>query len=343
MDECASSNGDSETATGTSASSTGESVSRRGKSETATDSSAPRTISRRRVLLGATGAVCSTGALAVGGASATDEAYELVEVAANSTWEYQISAGETFENYLFDVSAPGAEIFVTANADDFVCRNVGLSGRVDSNRNPGLFQFQGTGVIECLYMGDGVLEDEFVDQGTIGVPADHAGHLTFRHIYMEGWDAEGLYAADPGGHSNHPGGRGTVTIEDSYFAEMGNATTGTGNHVRLASDGSVIENCVIVNEETAHGRGLWTLYGDPSQTVTAVDCEISMPDQPAVISDHSPHHGQPAILELHGGNLDGEIHGDYVEVAADVGSDPDLSVPDGVPTSAEEAASGQSD
>ena len=297
-------------------------------------------INRRAYLLGAGAAVASFGALAVGGASATDEEYELVEVAANSTWNYWISDGETFENYLFDVSAPGAEIHITGYADDFVCRNIGIRGEIDSNRNPGLFRFQGNGLIENIYMGDGVPRDRFVDQGTIGVPASHSGHLTFRHIYMEGWDAEGLYAADPGGHSNHPGGRGTVTIEDSYFAEIGNATTGTGNHVRIASDGSVIKNSVIVNEETAHGRGLWTLYGDPSQRVEARNCQVYMPDQPALVSAHSAHHGGPAILEMHGGNLVGEIHGDYVEVADDVGSDPDLSVPDGVPTSAEEAASG---
>ncbi|WP_226007302.1 right-handed parallel beta-helix repeat-containing protein [Natrinema salinisoli] len=208
-------------------------------------------IDRRSYLKAATG-VASAFALGTQAVAADDD-YDVIEVSPGETFEKDISSGETWENKLIDITASGAGYSISATADDFEMRNIGVRGEWD--HDPGsqviiveVESADASGLIENVYLGDGAAGGG--DPGGIYVHNDHSGTLTIRGCNIQGFPDNGIYASGPGLADR--GNGGVVQIENTYAADCGSSG------LRIGSDGSSVQNCVAWNCD----RGLWCLFSD---------------------------------------------------------------------------------
>lgn len=321
-----------------------------------TESPADSSLGRRRYLklLGSTSAAAVLGASATGTAAAV----ETVTVGAGEKRTFDLGSGETLSNLLIDVSAPGADARISADGDGWEIRNVGVKGSFDSGRENGGFSnvitARGNGTIDTVYLGDG--HDNSIRKGALGVPAGHAGHIDVVNAYIARWSGNAVYAAGcgrirPPGKTD--GGGGSLAFVDCYFRDN------NIGHLRIASDGTRLENTVIHNTNsvpphpsTAGGesgvvnsRGIYTGYGDPEQVITVENCDIAVTDEntngaaSAVVSGTHGTYGELTTVRVVDSEVAGAVVGGNVETE-NVGDNPDTSVPAGTPTDAQAAANG---
>ncbi|ARS88937.1 hypothetical protein B1756_03660 [Natrarchaeobaculum aegyptiacum] len=307
-----------------------------------------RDILNRRSYLSAIGtSALAASALAAGaGSAAASEDYEIIEVGRGQNWVHSLGDGETLENVLIDITAEGADAQIRASGDDWTIRNVGFRGQA-AGTNVNRITAAGSGTIECVYLGDGI-RSGVTRNGGIGVPRSHRGAMTIKNCYIAEWTDNGIYASERDV-------RGTLHVEDCYLRDN-NVTS-----LRMCRDGSTIEGCVIENTgnvpvagpsdgsyASVMSRGIWTGYGNADWEVDIVDTHIAVNSSNtngnsiAVISSQHGTWGDQSTLNLVDCEVDGTITGEYV-TQQNVGDDPDLTIPSGTPTSAEEAASGVSD
>lgn len=293
----------------------------------------------RRSFLGAAGAgvasALGVGALA-GGASAAD--YETVTVSSGETENFSLGSGDTLENVLIDVTADGAGVSIRASGDGWTIRNVGVKGPNNSGPKklfvPSVSE-GGSALVENFYIGDGTTLSDGNRQGGVWVNANspHEGELVFRNVHVADWADNGLYAS---GHALQVGsGAGSVKIESSY------AANNNISNFRLGGEGSYVKNSTIVSDSRVspvpngrNSRGIWCKdYGN----ILIENCDISMtgPDATyAVLANNG------ASATVRNSRIDGPLSGDVTEES--VSGDPSTKAPDGVPMTAEEAASGTS-
>jgi hypothetical protein len=297
----------------------------------------------RRAYLKTLGAFVAGGGLLTAsgrGAAASFDSYELDE---NERFERRIGDDEQFTNVLIDASADGATIDIRATGSDWEIRNVGVRGSYNGTIDGSLFTLQvdegATGVFENVYLGDGG-----VDGGYAGafVPTAHAGELTISQCYIAGWPDNGVYASAPG-RDERDGQDGTVRV-DSSFA-MGNNVAG----FRVGTDGSVVRDSVVVvrndvpanTDGAEYARGIWVREG---ATVDIENCDVLLAhsDGSSCVRQSDGEEGLARVI-------DSQIaaRGDTTRFRGNVetenvGDDPDLTLPDGVPDDAETAASGDS-
>ena len=294
----------------------------------------------RREFMRDTAAVAvAAGALSTG-ASAQD--YEEITVGPGQTWSYSLSDGETFENYLIDISASGAEFQLHATANNWVVRNVGIKGFWDGTekREPFIVSVpnaNATGLVENFYFADGTAADSYPDGPTgIFVSANHAGHIDMVNLNIQDMPDNSVYGSGPGNPWDHPnpGAGGTVAIRDSFSSSPNPAG------FRLGTDGSYCENCVM---HADGNRGYWGFY----EHTELIDCDISNSGNVDIAlgdavwdkSDHAEVTATNTYWETegaHGGASTANIHG------TPANRTPRTSPEEvtGVPLSAEEAASG---
>ncbi|NKE37606.1 hypothetical protein GWG54_17705 [Natronococcus sp. JC468] len=273
----------------------------------------------------------TTAAAAFAGVASADEEYEVIEASGQTI---QIGEGETFENTLIDVSS-GNGILLNVTGSDATIRNVGFSGLYRG----GDFAItintpSGDVLVENLYLGDGANKSGagFVHgPGAVFLHKDSNADVTFRNCNVQGWPNNGFYC------SNTASG-GSVRFESCYGKNNGVAT------FRCASADDAIVDCVAYNDDTdystengswggyteQHGRPVWAWSPGP---VTIENSQFAAGPYAAALLTH-----QGGTIEFESGAYSGGTQGQVR--TADVGGDPDLSVPEGVPTSAEEAASG---
>ncbi|WP_343195781.1 hypothetical protein [Halovivax sp.] len=274
-------------------------------------------------------ATATAGAAAMGSVAADD--YETIVVDAGEDRTITVESGETFENVLIDVSADGAHATVAAQGTDWTIRNVGIEGRV-SGKNA-VFGVAdtggGTSTIENVYVGDGADAGHRIGLG-IWVAPDHSGHLEIDGVNVQEMGDNSFYCSAPG-----DGAGGTVDMRNCYSANS------WVSHFRLAE--GTVENCVAINDERHEdGRGVWAWApGD----VEVRDCDFDMGGRHYAIE--SGANGSGATVEVSGTEFTTDFHGGLnevdggtIELADDVGHDPDDALPDGCPDSAEAAASG---
>lgn len=115
----------------------------------------------------------------------------------------------------------------------------------------------GSAVIDGCYFGDGG------SGPAVFVAPSHAGTLTIRNCYFEGWANNAIYGSPPGNPSGHPnpGRGGVVEVENCYAT--GNAVA----NFRLGTDGSHVANCVSLDSQ----RGYWGFYN----ATRVIDCDIA--------------------------------------------------------------------
>jgi hypothetical protein len=286
----------------------------------------------RRSYMKLAGATTAAAAF-TGVASADESEYDVIEAEGQTI---QIGDGETFENTLIDVSN-GNGVLLNVTGADATIRNVGLEGlyRADGFAIS-INTDAGDVLIENVYLGDGANKDgeSFVHgPGAIFMHRNSNADVTFRNCNVQGWPNNGFYC------SNTAQG-GSVRFKSCYGKNNGVAT------FRCASAEDAIVDCVAYNDDTdystangswggyteQHGRPVWAWSPGP---VTIENSQFAAGPYAAALLTH-----EGGSIDFRSGAYSGDTQGQVQ--TGDVGGDPDLSAPEGVPTSAEEAAAGAS-
>ncbi|MCL9813806.1 hypothetical protein [Natranaeroarchaeum aerophilus] len=272
--------------------------------------------------------------------------YRTITVDSGATRVIRVNSDETLENLLVDISADGADARIVAQGNNWTIRNVGFHGVASQSSLSNCIAASGTGTIERCYFGDGIPLDASWSKGCIGVSHTHSGEINVHDTYISGWEDNAVYAA--GAARDTDGGGGTINFYNCYFRDN------NISHLRVATDGTVIEDCVFHNDSEVrqggssaiNSRGIYTGYGDPSQTVTVRNCDVDIGSHntngagSAFVSGTHDIQGPLTTIRVQDSEVRGETHGEYVEYD-NVGSDPTIRVPEGVPTDAETAATGR--
>ena len=296
-----------------------------------------RTVGRRDLLKTTAAAAVAAGGVA-GSASAND--YDTIPANGQSI---TIGSGETWENKLIDFST-GNRISITAHGTNWTIRNIGFQG---FNSDAGKYAIFGlsdqggnTSVFENVYMGDGFAAGDGGESGPghgitgVWVAPEHNGHLDIRDCNIQGCYDNAIYASAPGGS-----GGGTVHIDNCFAANS------WVSHYRIASQGSQVTNSVVyLDDEFYDGRGVWGRTPGP---IDVVNCELEMNGRQ--YSFEAGAVDGPCTINVSNTSWDNGFYGGYTTDSGGSmnfqwGNDtsPSAYVPDGVPTSAVEAASGGS-
>lgn len=278
-------------------------------------------------------ATATTAAGTVGTAAGQDD-YEVIR-AENQT--ITIESGETWENKLVDMTT-GGDIVITAHGSDWTIRNVGFEGENTSGTGSATFGISdagGTSTIENVYLGDGAAKGNANPNGhgqtAFWVDPDHAGHIDFHNVNIQKFADNAIYASAPGN-----AGGGTIHVDNSFAANC------YVSHFRLATEGSKVTNsCVYVDDAGYEGRGIWAWAPG---TIEVENCQLEMNGHNTAIDAGA--NGKATTVVVRETDYDdaagiAEHAGSTVQLEDGVGTDPEAYVPDGVPTSAEDAARGR--
>ncbi len=290
------------------------------------------TINRRSYLKLA--GVATAGAIAAATTATADEnEYDVITVDPGERRTITVGSGETFENKLIDVTADNCACTITARGTNWTIRNVGWRGVARDHAFIACADSGGnTSTIENVYMGDGAEPGERNGLG-IWLARDHSGHLDINGVNIQMMGDNSFYLSAP----HHYGDNGTVHLRNCYSRNSWVA------HYRLGN--GTVENCVAVNEATSvsqrHGRGVWAWAPGP---VDVRGCHFDM---------NGYHYSFVAGANGDGGEVtvsdtewDTGFNGGYREPQGTIswgtgnGNNPEDFVPEGCPTSADEAASG---
>lgn len=278
-----------------------------------------------------------------------DENFEVVTVPAGETDIRRVEDGETLENVLFDISAPESRVDIDCRGDGWTLRNVGIRG---TSTYPGKEQViharcDGDGLIENVYLGDGS-ETGCHDTG-IFVDRRSEGRLTIRNVNVQDWVDNGIYASAPG-HARKSHGGCEVVIEDSYGRNNNTA------NFRIGSDGSVVRGCVSLadgsvpaktgsdGETKRNCRPVWVTEGGDC---AVENCDLVATHEHAsycVVESEREVGGTVRVTDCRLTTRERRWRTKLGEIRPEDVSYPDegeaaTAVPEGVPTTPEEAAS----
>ncbi len=290
-------------------------------------------LSRRTYVRSVATAVAATATAGIAPTAAAEEFEVIPAEGQNIT----VADGETWENKLIDLTT-GQDIIINAEGTDWTIRNVGFEGKNTSGTGSATFGIADTGgntsTVENVYLGDGSDDRNGSPTGhgqtAFWVNPAHSGHIDFETVNIQGYADNAIYASAPGN-----GGGGTVHIDSSFAANC------YVSHYRLATEGSKVTNSsVYVDEEGYAGRGIWAWAPG---TIEVEGCQIEMNGQNTAIDAGA--NGAGTTVTVRDTDYDeqagiAEHAGSTVQLEDGVGTDPDPFIPSGVPTTAEEAASG---
>ncbi len=276
------------------------------------------------------GAATAAAAALTTGVSASSDDYDVIEARG----QVIRLDDETFENKLIDVTS-GNDISIIVDGTATV-RNVGVHGLY---RGDGFIftvtASHGTVEFENVYVGDGANKSGSSFTHGPGGFFYHAranADVVFRECNVQGYPNNGWYCSNSAGS-------GSVTWERCYGKNNGVST------FRAANQGDTLRDCVAYNDDTDYstengnwggytedtGRPLWVW---PPGGITVENCQFDAGSYGSAVVTHNG-----SSVSLDGGAVSGGAQGSVNLSSA--GDDPDLSVPEGVPTSAEEAATGE--
>lgn len=291
-------------------------------------------------LVGAT-AMSATAAGAVSGSAQASEDYKTIKVPAWKTHNISLGDNDTLENVLIDVTARGASVSIRAHGDGWAIRNVGIKGEIDVERPSKIFAPSvskgGSAIVENFYMGDGCGISSPSRLGGIWVNANtpHLGELTFRRLHIAGWADNGLYGSGPG--RQHGPNAGPVKVEQSYAHNNNIAGFRLGTHGSYVKDSTVVVDgdlAPVAMPGRKNGRGIWCKDG---ANINIENCDVWV----------GGPHGSSGIRASHEATAyvrDSAVRGgiDGPSKETNVTGNPSKRAPEGVPMTAEEAASGGS-
>ncbi|THE64855.1 hypothetical protein D8Y22_10820 [Salinadaptatus halalkaliphilus] len=274
----------------------------------------------------------TTASATLSGAAVASDDYEEITARGQTI---RIGEGETYENKLFDLTN-GNSVLLLVEGGNSTIRNIGFDGlhRGDAFMIS-ITAPSGDVLIENVYLGDGSTKEgeSFVHgPGAVFYHKQAGCDVTFRYCNVQGWPNNGFYC------SNTASG-GSVELDHCYGKNNGVST------FRVAGGQDVITDCVAYNDDTDYGPG-WGGYVEdsgrpvwvwPGNTVAIDDSHFAAGSYPyAMVMRNS------GSARMTGGAISGTVQGSGLRRDG-VSSDPDLSVPDGVPTTPREAAAGETD
>lgn len=277
--------------------------------------------------------------------AASGSMYETIHVPAGEHHEVTVGAGETLQGLVLDISADGASGQIVADSGgSFTIRDVAVRGKWPSNdqqeNHAMILQCDAgnTGIVDNVYLADGTDDTEYPGPGGIYVRRPHAGTVKISRANIQDWADNGIYASTPGYPADNPhdlpeGGGGVVEIEDCYASNCGRA------HYRLGTDGSYALNCVA-DGKSVGDRGFSGRFND----TTAIDCDFGghSAGDVACGTDDWPS-GADATVTVDNcrfSSVDTSLQYQGTIDGASQGS-PTLAVPEHVPSTPDEAATGE--
>ncbi len=287
---------------------------------------------RRYLQLAGAGALAGAAGFG-GGVSAEETDYDVMTVGAGQREVVDVDSNETLENLLIDCTANNAQVVIAAHGTNWTIRNVGIRGRVSNNDAIiGVSDRQGnTSRIENVYIGDGATDGHRVGLG-IWVAPQHSGHIDIDRVNIQEMGDNSFYCSAP----MHSGAGGTVDISNSYSRDS------WVSHFRLGE--GTVSNCTAVNTSARDdGRGVWAWApGD----VIVEDSHLATGGRHYAIVAGA--NGRGSSVRVRDTEYDTGFNGGFREVAngnvsleSGNGTNPEDRMPDGCPTSAEEAAAGE--
>ncbi|WP_266077041.1 hypothetical protein [Haladaptatus caseinilyticus] len=226
-------------------------------------------LNRRSYLKLAGSAIAATGAAGVSTVAGAKE-YETITVSAGEHKAISVGDGQTYENKLIDVTAEGAGVAFTTSGSGWTIRNVGIKGQHSGESfimMPGVESKDGEGLIENVYMGDGIKAKESGGGVWVNANLPHQGVINIKRMHLANAVNNGLYASGPGSQ----GAYGITNVEDSYFRSNNIA------NIRMNAKGDrtpYVKNTVVeVDDSTppcgencsspgaVNNRGVWSWYG----------------------------------------------------------------------------------
>ncbi|SEV82423.1 hypothetical protein [Natrinema salifodinae] len=292
-------------------------------------------LTRRNYVRSLAAVATATTALGGAGAAAAQDDYEVIEAEGQTI---TVDSGETWENKLIDMTT-GQDIIITAHGSGWTIRNVGFKGENTSGTGTATFGISDTGgetsTVENVYLGDGSSTGNGNPNGhgqtAFWVAPDHSGHIDFKNVNIQNFADNAIYGSAPGNK-----GGGTIHIDSCFAANC------YVSHFRLATEGSKVTNSSVYvdGSEGYAGRGIWAWAPG---TIEIEGCQIQMNGQNTAIDAGA--NGNPTEVVVKDSDYDdqadiAEHAGSSVQLGDDVGTNPEAFIPEGTPTSAEEAASG---
>lgn len=327
------------------------------KKEVAVESYKKGEISRRKFLkmlgLAGTGVIATTlgygilpeqKARTITGKATENCSYDIVQIPSGGTEVLEAGSGETLENKLVDITADNAAFRVRTGNTNWTIRNIGVRGVYPlrsksgwSNESPiiaGNDVEGGVSRIENCYFGDGGdwASNSHMGQAPLFMATEsHSGEVHLKNINCQGWHNNAIYCNYPGEGAGGGSG-GTVHLKDSFFKNNGVAS------IRLGSDGSTAENCVVVG---GPHRGYWVYW----ENATLTNCDAYMPNGRCFEAGGKGYDYQStAQIELKDCSAEGatktRVKGG-AEIIGQPKSNPRTTPPQGVPTTPKKAACGK--
>jgi len=161
---------------------------------------------------------------------------------------------------------------VRAESGTVELRNFTVRGKPSEKSHFRLETDEGaTVIVDSLSFPDGAVDES--ECRPFYVPRDHAGTVDIRNCSFSGFSDNGIYASSPG---YDDGEDGRVLIENCVAHNTNIAA------IRVGSSGSVVRNCLIVNDgpapksetEQRNMRGI--RVRNPGDDIRIDDCEIIM-------------------------------------------------------------------
>lgn len=240
--------------------------------------------------------------------------------------------GNTLSNLLIDQSASNAAVKHSIGRSNATIENVGLKGKADVGGNNYVFAMTdgvGNVTFDTLFLSG--CKPEADDFMAIYAHPTFDGHADIVNCFVQYYSDNGMYLGAP-----VKDGGGTVAIENCYA--YNNNICG----FRPGTDGSYVRGSKAVVDDYAsvipaatgkNARGIFTVYGN--EEVDIENCHIYTPSS-------ASFHGVGSTINVSDTEYNGGAHG-AVNLQSGNGSNPDTSVPSGIPTDAESAASGETD
>lgn len=276
-------------------------------------------VDRRSYLRLAGTAIATSAIVGASSSPAIAAEYDTVTVSAGETRTFSVGSGETLENLLIDMTADDASARIVTSGSDWTVRNIGFKGTHPGGHHQMIVRVDdpdGTGRLENVYLGN-----EQVDRSAKGgIYWDSAnsrkGTIVLDRVHIANKVDNGFYGEGDG--------YGRQIVKNCYFHNN------TISNVRVGSRHSTcrVENTTVhldgdnppcgagcSSPGSTNTRAVWAWFGE----VQLEDCDIK---------------GAP-LLTKEGGTI--------TQSNTRVGSAADVTPPEGVPMTAEEAASAGSD
>ena len=260
----------------------------------------------------------------------------VVSVVANEHPRIRVASNRSLTNVLVDLSAPRSHLSIDGGGSNWAIQNVGYQVRASwpakENAISARVEDGGQALIENVYLGDGSVDGR---QTGIFVSKRTTGTLAINRVNVQQWPDNGIYASALG--PSNGGAGGTVRIANSF------AANNTTSNFRL-SDGGSLSNSVSVSTSpgpakggSTNVRGLWARDGG-----APVQVSNTMFFHPRTASSTITAGNPPAQVSVANSALDTtriDENGGEVSLTG-VSEVTEMVVPQGVPGSAQAAASG---